>query len=342
LARRIGKYVGFALLALVALFAGAVTATIGWRPFIGPSVRPVTDRTFPSSPERLERGRYLAEGPGGCIGCHSDRDWMIDGAPPKPGLEGSGHVWGEEGLPWLTSPNITPDRETGIGAWTDDELARAIREGISRDGRALFPLMPYPNFKEMSDEDLASVIVYLRSLKPIRRSLPVSQVPFPVNRFINMEPEPVTQAVPPPNFSNTMERGRYLVRTIGGCHDCHTPRDQQGQFLPGLEYAGGALFPSPAGTAAASNITQDPSGIPYYDEALFLEVMRTGRVRARKLNPGMPWRFYEKQTDEDLKAMFAYVKTLAPVRHSVENVSPPTDCAVCGNKHGLGERNTKQ
>jgi len=80
----------------------------------------------------------------------------------------------------VVAPNITPDRETGIGNFTDDQLSRAIREGISHDGQTLFPMMPYVRFRQMSDEDLASVVVYIRTLAPIRNALPRTDIHFPV------------------------------------------------------------------------------------------------------------------------------------------------------------------
>ena len=198
---------------LVLALAAAITMTVGWRPFIGPSARPVTDRRFTSTPERLERGRYMFTALNGCVDCHSEKDRSADGHPAVPGTEGSGRVWIEEEAPWLTASNITPDEATGVGDWTDDELARAIREGIGRDGRALFPIMPYTLYRDMSDEDLASVIVYLRTLKPIRKQLPKTRIPFPPGPLINSVPQPVTAPVPAPDMSEPIE-----ARRLSGPH----------------------------------------------------------------------------------------------------------------------------
>jgi mono/diheme cytochrome c family protein len=328
----------YALVAILVLLAAAITFTIGWRPFVGPAARPLTDRRFESTPERMARGAYLVNAVVGCVGCHSERDWSnLD--LPKPGMEGAGDDWSEEVFPTLVASNITPDRETGIGAWSDDALARAIREGVNNEGRALFPIMPYPNLRNMSDEDLASVIVYIRSLAPIRRSLPETQLPFPLSRFVNLVPEPLTGPVPHPDLSTPEKRGRYLV-TIGSCTDCHTPMDEQGRFLPGMTFAGGAPFKTPDGTIHSANITQAPSGIPYYTEDLFVQVMRTGNVGGRAISPAMPWGYYRNMTDEDLRAIFAYVKTFAPVSHRVDNSKPPTPCPRCGQTHGAGDQNT--
>ena len=104
-------------------------------------------------------------------------------------------------------------------------------------------------------------------------------------------------------------------------------------------FAGGFPLQDAAGARVSANITPDPSGIPYYDEALFVEVMRTGRVKARELHSIMPWAYYRHMTDEDLKAVFAFLRTLKPVKHSVDNSRPPTKCKLCGYEHGGGERN---
>ena len=325
-------------LALLVLIVVGVPAVVGIRPIIGPRARPLTDRRFESTPQRMERGQYLATSVNGCLYCHSELDWQSPGFPVKAGTEGGGRSFAEEGLPWMTAPNITPDPETGAGNWTDDMLARAIREGIGHDGRALFPLMPYPQYRFMSDEDLASVIVSIRSLKPLRRTLPPTDIPFPVNRFINAVPEPVTEPVPSPERANRVAYGDYMVR-ISACRDCHTPADAQGQVIPGMDFAGGFALVGPYGQVASANITQAPSGIPYYTEELFLETMRTGRVKARKIHDAMPWSLYGKQTDDDLKAMFAYLGTLTPVQHRVDNSLPPTDCPRCGLRHGAGDQN---
>ena len=160
------------------------------------------------------------------------------------------------------APNITPDPETGAGSWSDDQLARAIREGVGHDGRALFPFMPYPDFRAMCDEDLASIIVYLRSLPPVRRQLPTTDLIFPVKYLIRSVPQPLDAPVLEPDVSTPEKRGRYLV-TLAGCEDCHTPQDAHGQPLPGMDFAGGLILDGPWGRVASANITPEPSGISY-------------------------------------------------------------------------------
>jgi hypothetical protein len=173
------KATEFALLVIAGLLAIPITMTIGWRPFLGPQERPLTNRTFERTPQRLERGRYLASSLLGCMDCHSVRDRTKPGARIVNGMMGAGDIIPVKGMPGrLVAPNLTPDPETGVGDWTDDQLARATREGVGHDGRALFPLMPYPSYRRLSDEDLASVIVFLRSLPPVRHPLPKSSLFF--------------------------------------------------------------------------------------------------------------------------------------------------------------------
>jgi mono/diheme cytochrome c family protein len=334
------KALGFTVLVLGVVLSAGITATIGWRPVVGPRARTLTDRTFDATPARLARGAYLVNAVTPCLVCHSEMNPGEFGVP-KPGSEGAGQPWFEPELPWLTATNITSDRETGAGSWSDDALGRAVREGISHDGRALFPLMPYARFREMSDEDLASVIAYIRSLPPIRKALPPSAIPFPVNRLINGAPQPVDGAVAEPDLSTPEKRGKYIT-TLAVCADCHTPRDDKNQPMEDMAFAGGnTLRIQGKAPITAANLTPSSDGIPYYTEDVFIEALRTGHVRARALSDVMPWRFYRNMTDEDLKAVFAYLKTLKPVDHYVDNSLPFTPCLRCGHEHGGGERNKK-
>ena len=326
---------------LILLIPIAITFTVGWRPFIGPRTRALTDRRFEATPARLERGSYLVNGLLGCFYCHSERDPSVPGAPPRAGREGSGAAFVEPGVPGkVYAGNITPDAETGIGNWTDDMIARAVREGIGGDGRALFA-MPYQNYRHLPDEDLASVIVYIRSIPPVNNPLPVSEIDFPVNRLIMAGPEPINEPVNAPDLSTPVVRGQHLV-TLGNCADCHTPSDA-GQRLAGMDFAGGFLLNGFGGKpVAASNLTSDASGIPYYDEATFLTTIRNGQIGARKIDNAMPWVGYRNMTDDDLKAIYAFVHQLKPVVHHVDNtVEPPTMCPVCGQVHGRGSENKK-
>ena len=328
--------VGGVLLALVVI---GLPLLLGIRPFIGPKARPLTDRRFESSPARIERGKYLVtSGRAPCLLCHSPMETAGGGLRVPPGKELTGRSFAPDGLPFATAMNLTPDPETGIGKLSDDQLARAIREGISHDGRTLFPVMPYTNFIAMTDEDLASIVVYLRSVPPVRNALTPSAIPFPLNRILNGLPAPIEAPVSA-DLSTPEKRGAYIAR-LAVCGECHTPRDDRGNQPEHMEFSGGTpmVFEGHP-TRFSANITPGVNGIPYYTEDLFIEVMRTGRMKAREIDPMMPTAYYRNMTDADLKDLFAYLKSLAPVDHYVDNTQAPTKCERCKLTHGGGERN---
>lgn len=338
--KKFGKILGWTLVIILLLAATGISFTIGWRPFIGPRARQIdSSRKFARSPERLARGKYMAENMSGCMFCHTPRDWTALGSGViKPNM-GSGQRIPFTDLPGsVVAPNITPDLETGAGNWSDDQLARAIREGVGHDGRALFPLMPYEHYRSMSDEDLASIIVYLRALPPVHNPLPKTELVFPVKYLIRSVPAPLATAVSAPDLSTPEKRGSY-VSAMSGCTDCHTPANAHGARLRGMEWGGGFILEGPFGRVASANLTPDPSGIPYYDTKMFLDVFRTGSVRARKLSPIMPTEVYRGMTDEDLASIFAYLKTVKPVHHHVDNTEPSAFCKLCKVVHGGGNTN---
>lgn len=303
--------------------------------------------TFASTPARIARGKYLVEGPLQCFDCHSELQRATRPIQVVPGRKGAGRVnpLNQQTGVQVVAPNITSDAETGIGAWSDAEIARAIRQGVGRDGKTLFRRMPYEFFNRMSDEDLASVVVYIRSLPPVRNRLPRSTVPPQVAATLRPRPDP--GHVPEPDRRTPAARGAYLVN-LAHCVGCHSP-GVNGQRTPGLEFSGGVTFEpnkplaDHAGPALASaNLTPDPSGISYYDETIFIRTIRTGAVNGvRPLDTTMPWSFFRNMTDGDLRDIFVYLRTLTPVSHRVDNREAATVCAIDGNRHGLGDHNTR-
>ena len=333
--------VGLAALVVV-LVLGAITA-VGWEVVLGPDAREVTDRRFEVSEARLARGKYLAEGPTHCFHCHTEHDLSVPTLPINQARKGAGWAMPIPELNHLPAPNITPDPETGLGTWTDDEIARAIREGVRKDGSALFPVMPYLELATLDDADVEAIVVYLRTLAPVRSQLPARQLPFPLEYIVKTIPQPITAPQPSHPSATPEQRGEYLA-ALATCGGCHTAVDDQNQVLAGLEYGGGGEFDD-VGQAGrkihTSNITTDPSGIAHYDEGLFKEVIRTGQIRGRILSHVMPFEFLKTMTDEDLSDLFAYLQSLPPVKHRVSNTDPPTPCEVCSRSHGLGELNKK-
>lgn len=329
------------VMVLMIVIGVAAVKVLGPRAFLGPRARSLTSRTFEVTPARLARGKYLASSIG-CLYCHSPHDWSKRDDPILPGMTGAGQQLPYTDLPGkVFAPNLTPDKDTGAGNWTDDMLARATREGIGHDGRALFGIMPFAHYRSMPDEDLASIIVYLRSLPAVRNALPKTEIIFPVKYIMRNGPEPLTAAVPLPDVSDPVKRGRFLVNLIG-CAGCHTPVDKHHMPIRDMEFSGGQVFQAPWGTVASANLTPAPSGIPYYDEGMFIKAMRTGAVASRELNKTMPWSVLANMTDEDLAGIFAYLKTLKPVGHRVDNTEPPTLCPLDGAMHGAGNQNRKE
>ncbi|MHB8503226.1 MAG: c-type cytochrome [Candidatus Acidiferrales bacterium] len=282
----------------------------------------------------LSRGKYLVEAVAICFECHSERDFAKPGWPIPPGRVGSGRILRGDGTPeQIIAPNISPDKATGIGAWSDEEIVRAIVGGVGHDGKLLNPEMPYRYFRVLSRTDVDSIVMYLKTIPPVSNKLPkmASYVPGKFPPGVAMDTIRLRMS------SNAVKRGAYLVR-LGGCETCHTPTNEQG-FISGMEFAGGTVFRHGNQAAASSNLTPDLSGIGRYTEQQFIQIIKTGRSGNRPINSAMPWLFYRHLTDTDLAAIFAYLKALPPISHIIDNSQPPAFCPMCRNEPGLGNRN---
>jgi len=272
----------------------------------------------------VKRGEYLTTKVAICIDCHSERNFDYFAGPIIPGTEGKGgEVFDSNiGIPGVIyARNITPDKETGIGTWTDDEIFRAITRGISKNGDTLFPLMPYISYNKMAKQDIMDIIAYLRTLKPIEHKVKERNLMVPL------------QAVYPPGLQENLDNnvrppmedkvkyGQYLVSSAA-CFDCHTPMDH-GQF--GQPFTGGQTFKLPGFTVTSANLTPDKeTGIGAWTEEMFLEKFTQYRDKSAylydpgKLNTFMPWTLYSQLDDYDLQAIYAFLKTLPPVSNKVE------------------------
>ncbi len=317
------KIAGVSLLGSVILVAAAV-AVLVLRP---PKMRPPSGEKVKSSPARLARGEYLVHHVSDCLGCHSDHRNTF-AMPIKRGTEGQGGYPFDEklGVPGVVcAQNITSDPEHGLGRWTDGEILRAFREGVDRNGRELFPMMPYRSFAEMSDEDAKSVVVYLRTLPAVAHAVPNRQINFPVNLMIKLVPQPVTAPVATPEDRvDHIAYGRYVV-TIAGCRTCHTPREN-GREVAGRDFSGGWEMLGPWGRVVTANIT--PEEHTYMGRASKAEFI--GRFKSfasftpetmPAAEPGkntvMPWLAFAGMTEQDLGAVYDYLKTLPPIRNDV-------------------------
>jgi mono/diheme cytochrome c family protein len=244
-----------------------------------------------------------------CGNCHSSRS--EDGEFIE-GMELAGNFVIEEPGFTAYAPNITPDEETGIGTWTDEEIIRAVREGIRPDGTVMGPPMAFPFYRDISDRDMQAIVAYMRSVPPVRNEVPRStyNIPLPPNWG------PPVASVPEPDRNDQIAYGRYVTHTLGHCTDCHTPL-VEGQHDFSRIGAGGNLFPQPFGytwAALAANITQHPDlGIGRWTDEEIKRAITDGISRdGRQLLPFMGFDFYENINDEDLDAIVAYLKTLPP------------------------------
>ena len=299
------------LLIVLGVLVVAIAAGVpGWFYLAHPKTRPAPDMEAQDSPSAVERGRYLAEAMTGCPACHSPIDESRPGDFPVADMLYAGRTFTGAFPGTIVAPNLTPDPETGIGAWTDGEIVRAIREGVSRDGRPLFPLMNYPHYRDLSDEDVLAIVAYLRTMKPIRHDAGRTRLDFPVNVLIRTLPRPVEGSpagYPPPGI----ERGRMMLDVML-CGECHTPMER-GTPVAGMGLAGGTAMSGPWGTVYSANITSHPSaGIGAFSDEDLKRVFREGRNRAGRPLWVMPWSVTQNLTDEDMDSLIAALREIPP------------------------------
>lgn len=303
----------------------AVVALLAYVKNFKPNI-PLEEVKIEYTPERIKRGEYLAHNVAQCVDCHSQRDWSRFSGPIIPGTEGKGGEAFDRKLGFpgaYYAPNITSFH---LKDWTDGEVFRAVTSGVSKDGRPLFPVMPHPNFGKMDREDIYSIIAYLRSLPSIENQVPESESGFPMSFIIHLIPsKPEFTQKPAPE--NKVEYGRYLANAAV-CIECHTPA-KRGQIIEGMEYSGGRFFPMPmGGTAVSSNITPDKeTGIGGWTEEQFIQRFKAfdpsvnqadNKVKPGEFNTIMPWSKYSQMTNEDLAAIYAYLRTVKPISNKVE------------------------
>ena len=275
---------------------------------------------------RILRGKYLANNVAVCMDCHSTRDWGIYSAPLKEGNFGGG---GEEfnsqlGFPGnFYAPNITP---AAIGQWTDGEIFRAVTTGVSKDGHALFPIMGYQRFGKMDEEDVLSIIAYIRTLAPVEHKVPVSKADFPVNFLINTMPQKAAfQSMPAK--SDNVAYGKYMVN-VAGCVECHSKVDK-GQLIEGTEFGGGREFQLPGGIIRSANITFDNTGIGSWTKEAFVKRFKAYTdsayvpvvVKPGEINTPMPWAMYAGMEQSDLEAIYDFLKSNKPIVNKVEKTT---------------------
>jgi mono/diheme cytochrome c family protein len=256
------------------------------------------------------RGEYIVRSVAVCGSCHAaDPKHDADG-PLSGGMEF--HDWR---IGTARASNLTPDAETGLGAWSDAEIVRALRNGQSRDGRLLAPVMPYEWFHEMSDDDAFAVARYLKSLPPVRNQVAQSpSIAFKLGKLLFLRPKPPISAAAPAR--GTVEYGGYLSQHVGLCADCHTQRGGLLQKPDKSRLFAGMPHPPEGFPEKPPNITPDPaSGIGRWSEADFVKALRGGVTPSGEtLNPFMPWPKLKRMTDDDLHDLYQYLRSV-PSKH---------------------------
>jgi len=254
---------------------------------------------------QLARGKYLMESVVACGNCHTPRDekgLLVAGRTLAGGM-----VFDEPPFKAYAS-NLTPDRETGIGKWTDAQIVRAIREGVRPDGRVIGPPMPIGFYRHLSDADAAAIVAYLRAQAPVKNAVPKSEyrIPLPPNYG------PPVRGVKAPAAGETVKYGEYLAN-IGHCMDCHTPRDDKGMLVMSRLGAGGMPFKGPWGESVSRNLTPHDAGLKAWSDAEIARAIREGVDRGgQRLRPPMAFDFYRNIRDDDMRALIAYLRSLPP------------------------------
>lgn len=309
------------LLGIIILIAVSVSLVI----YLPASVD-TPDIKIEKTPQRLKRGEYLVNHVAACLDCHSKRDrsfttLMID----ENSIGANGEMFSAEmGFPGDYYPsNLTL---ANLKSWTDGELYNVLTTGVNKYGRVLFPVMPYKHYTKMSKEDIYSIIAYIRTLDPIETNDPESEPKFIMKIISKLAFKEVPSHKEIPPKSDKAAYGEYLVNAAS-CYDCHTPMEK-GRYIEELAFSGGLEFKKSNGNSIySSNITPDKeTGIGTWDEEYFLNQFtqwRDDKMKFRKKKPGtenseMAWSLYAGMTDEDIRAIYAYLSKLKPIKNKVE------------------------
>ncbi len=252
----------------------------------------------------VKRGDYLVNGILTCGNCHTPKG--PNGDIMEKAFSG-GLSWDEPPFK-VTAPNITQDKETGIGKYSDADIKKVLRKGIKPNGVPVAMVMPSGFYEIMTDRDLNAVVAYLRTIKPIK-----NKVPDPVYKMPQGHPIPpggkkrYTEAM----FSDRQKHGFYLV-TIAHCMECHTPLGPRGREFATKLGTGGFEFPGPWGVSVSGNITQSKTkGISSWTDAEIKQAITTGVSKdGSHLKPPMAFHYYAKMTDDDLNDIIAYLRTV--------------------------------
>ena len=315
------KFILVLILAVVLGIIGVITYVSTALPDVGDP----ENITIEVTTEMLERGKYLTETVSACVDCHSVRDYSKWAGPIKSESRGGGgELFSEDmGLPGdIYSRNLTP---FALGDWTDGEIYHAITTGVSKDGHALFPIMPYHSYGKVEKKDIFAIIAYIRTLEPNRNTPPQTELNIPMNLIVNLIPKKAEHSLKD-NYADIVKHGEYLT-TIAACADCHTPMEK-GERIEGMEFAGGMEFKYPNGDINRSaNLTPDKkTGIGNFSEEQFVSKFKSyadsnyviRNLEVGEVNTMMPWLVYRNMKEYDLKAIYSYLMTLKPVKNEIK------------------------
>jgi len=266
-----------------------------------------------SNKDLVARGTYLMNGPVACANCHTPRGPNM---ALLPNMSYAGGFKIVDPAFEVYTANITPDKDTGIGTWTDAQIITAIREGKSREGKILFPPMPVPTYNNMSDDDVKAIVAFLHTVKPVHHEVPRSKYHIPQKAM------PPAKGVAAPPRSDKVAYGRYIVTALAHCFECHSGPDEHGAPDPVHRLgAGGFLITlAPGATVRTPNITPDPeTGIGKWSDADIKKALTQGvRPDGRHLSPPMPFPFFKNMTNDDLDAVVAFIRTIPPIKNAVK------------------------
>jgi cytochrome c553/mono/diheme cytochrome c family protein len=295
----------------------------------GKYIRPTSPEKFQATPERLQRGQYLVNQVMACGACHTSRatgNLFLEGEQTDLFLAG-GNVLEDPGMGRLYIPNLTPDAE-GLGGWTDDEILRAVRDGVHKDGHFLVPMMPYDNYQHLSDEDGKALVVYLRSIPAAKAPRPrfapeLKFFPKVLFTTIGVQMHKPRTDVATPDRNDHVAYGHYLAE-VGACTDCHsmTSKGPRKETDPLFMAGGDVPFTDPRlGKVWARNLTPDPdTGLGKYKPDQIKAALRDGkRLDGKRMAPPMSVMIphISGLTDEDLDALVAYLGSLKPANHAI-------------------------
>ena len=275
-----------------------------------------------------ERGRYLFRIAVSC-GCHGDNlaGYKRGNPPTLPDAAPFGERFdGPFGS--VPSSNITSDQETGIGGWSDEELITGIRTGVRPDGAPLFPIMPYPSYSGMADQDVRDLVAYLRTVPAVKNEVPAKQL-NPPPPGVEPPPLPPLQKAPATAPTSPPERrGEYLALSLAHCNICHSTTAPDMTPLPG-HYLAGNVMPVSGELALIPNITPDEkTGIGSWSADDIAAFLKTGSKPNGTIAYGLMKDLIEKYglkhlTDGDAKAIGLYLKTIPPVKYTPQVPPPP-------------------